>query len=411
MTQDAVVLRKLAYAYFEIAHHPRNWENIRLHQAVNDLRQIRPVVLIDELPWNEMNIDNDLTLHCTDPYLRSVEWFFRSNLYKSKYMPADMIVPPYVPVHKVIHDSGIGIKIDEVTLAIDQTNHIVAHQYKDKLATEEDLETLHPPILIYDGDETMKRYQRLGNILGDILPVKLCGVSYFSAGPWDEISMYRGVTNLLMDLVERPDFMHRIVRKLTDIRLSYLEQYEALDLFDQDGYSLHCTPIHTSDLPRKGFDGTKVTRKDVWGRGVAQIFASVSKRMHDEFDIQYMIETVGQCGLVYYGCCEPLDKKMDIVEKLPNLRKVGMTPWADVNVGAEAINTKYVLSSKPNPAAVAVPTLNTEALRKEIGNILDACKRNHCNCDIVLKDISSCHHRPQNIFEWEQTVMEMVRNF
>lgn len=411
MYPDAVLLRKLAYAYFEIANLPRNWENIRLHQAVNDLRQIRPVVLIDELPWNEMNIDDALTLQCSDPFLRSIEWFFRTSLYKNKYMPADMIVPPFVPVPKVIRDSGIGIKVDEVTLAMDQTNHIVAHQYKDKLATEEDLEKLHAPILTYDEEETMKQYQQVGSILGDILPVKLCGVSYFSVGPWDEISMYRGVTSLLMDLVDRPEFMHKLVRKLTDIRLSYLEQYEALDLFDHNGYSLHCTPIHTSDLPSKDFNGTKVTRKDIWSRGVAQIFGSVSKQMHDIFDIQYMIETIGQCGLAYYGCCEPLDKKMDIVEKIPNLRKVGMTPWADVNVGAEAINIKYVLSSKPNPASVAVPTLNKKALRKEIGTILDACKRNNCSCDIVLKDISSCHRRPQNIFEWEQTVMEMVRNY
>ena len=53
------------------------------------------------------------------------------------------------------------------------------------------------------------------------------------------------------------------------------------------------------------------------------------------------------------GCCEPLDRKMDIVEKIPNLRKVSITPWADVNVAAESIGKKYVLAAKPNPASVA----------------------------------------------------------
>lgn len=149
----------------------------------------------------------------------------------------------------------------------------------------------------------------------------------------------------------------------------------------------------------------------MWGRGAAQIFASVSKHMHKEFDIEYMKKTVGQCKLVYYGCCEPLDKKMDIVEKIPNLRKVSITPWANVNVSAEAINTKYVLSSKPNPPLVAVSMLDHDALKKEIKIILDVCKRNNCNCDIVLKDISSCCNRPQNIFEWEQLVMDMVNNY
>ena len=409
--QDKKILRKLAYQYFEIANSSRNMENIELHKAVNDLRQIRPVVLIDEIPWHEMNINNELTLQCSDPYLRSVEWFFRSNIYKNKYIPADMIVTPFVPVQKVMHSSGNGISIEEEILETDKENPIVSHKFNDVLATEEDLAKLRTPVITYDKEETMRRFNQVGEILGDILPVRLSGVGYFAFGPWDEVSRYRGVTNLLMDLVERPEFMHRIMRKLTDISLSYLDQLEDLDLLDNNSYSLHCTPIHTDDLPGKGFNGEKVTRKDIWGRGVAQIFGSVSKQMHDEFDITYTKEVLGQCGLVYYGCCEPLDRKIDIVSKIPNLRKISITPWADVNVAAEAIGDRYVLSSKPNPSSVAVPVLDKDNLRKEIGTILDACRRNNCSCDIVLKDISTCHNRPENIFEWEQTVMEMVRNY
>ncbi len=70
-----------------------------------------------------------------------------------------------------------------------------------------------------------------------------------------------------------------------------------------------------------------------------------------------------------------MDKKIDIVEKIPNLRKVSITPWANVDIAAEAINKKYVLSSKPNPAAVAVPVLSKDNLKKEIGTILAACKK------------------------------------
>jgi hypothetical protein len=100
---------------------------------------------------------------------------------------------------------------------------------------------------------------------------------------------------------------------------------------------------------------------------------------------------------------------MDIVEQIPNLRKVSITPWADVTIAAEAIGTKYVLASKPNPASVAVDKLDHDNLKKEITTILDACKRNSCNCDIVLKDISTCCFRPENIFEWERIVMELVK--
>jgi hypothetical protein len=411
MLENKKILRKLAHDYFEIANSDKNKDNIKLHKSVNDLKQIRPVVLIDELPWNEMNINDELTLRCTDTYLRSIEWFLRTNIYKNKYMPADMVVPPYIPVKKVIHSTGIGISVEEEILATDKNNTIVSHQYNDILKTEADLEKLHNPIITYDEEETMRRYQLTGDILGDILPVKLSGVTYFSLTTWDDIARYRGVTNLLIDLIERPVFMHKIVGKLVEISLSYLQQIEELDLFDNNPYNLHCTPGYTDDLPGKGFDGVRLTRKNVWGRGCAQIFAHVSKKMHDEFDIEYMKKTVGQCGLVYYGCCEPLDKKIDIVEKIPNLRKISITPWADVQISAEAINTKYVLSAKPNPAFVSEPILDEENLKKELNNILDACKKNNCSCDIVLKDISTCHKRPENIFNWEKIAMDMVSNY
>ena len=408
MSDDIKILRSLAYRYAEIVNGENNLYNMKLHSSVNDLQQIRPVVMIDELPWSEMNINNELTLMCEDLYLRKIEWFLRKILFKHKYMPADMILIPYIPVGKIINSTGFGITTVENILATDKQNRIVSHDYIDILSTEEDLAKLHRQVISYDEKSTLERYNLVSEILGDIMPVRITGVNTFYSVTWDDISRYRGVSHLLMDLADRPDFMHRIVRRLTDFQLDTFNQYETLGLLDTDNYNLHCTPALTKDLPAKE---TGITRKNIWGRGAAQIFASVSPSMHNEFDIDYMIETIGQCGLSYYGCCEPLDTKIDIVKRIPNLRKISITPWANVNIAAEAIGKKYVLSSKPNPAKVAVPMLNKDDLRLEIKEILDACKRNNCSSDIVLKDISSCNSRPENIFEWEQIVMEMVRSY
>ena len=410
MNTDIHILRELAYAYLEASQDPSNAERRALHIASNDLHPIRPVVLIDELPWNEMNLNEELTLRCQDPAYRGAEWFFRSSLYKYRHFRADMILPPYFPIGKQIHSTGFGIETHERTLATDEANHIVAHEYQDQLETEEDLLKFHLPVISYDQEATMRQYQLFGDCFGDILPVQLKGVEYAANTTWDNIATYRGVTPLLMDLVERPEFSHQIVSRLTDCYLAMYRQYEELDLFDRNPSNLHCTPIATRDLRRREFDGTNMTLRDVWGRGAAQIFASVSKAMHEEFDIEYMKKTVGLCGLVYYGCCEPLDKKIDIVATIPNLRKISITPWADVNVAAEAIGTKYVLSAKPNPAAVAVPRLDADEVRRELTAIFSACRRNGCACDLVLKDISSCGGRPENIFEWERIAMELAQD-
>ena len=408
MHQDEIILRKLAREYAIAAADERNWENRRLHTAVNDLKMIRPVVLISEIPFHELNFDGSLTLQCQDPVLRSAEEFLRKQLFQWKYFPADMILPPYLPVQKIMHSTGNGWTVSEEILATDSKNHIVSHEYHDLLEDESALEQFHLPVVTYDKEATMARYERIANAIGDILPVRLVGYSSYTP-VWDDIARYRGVTPLLIDLVERPEYTHQIVSKMTEYYISLSEQMEALGLYELDPLEIHCTSALNSTLPGE-YDGENVKRSQIWGRGMAQIFASVSKDMHEEFDIDYMKKIMEPFGLVYYGCCEPLDKKIDIVEKLPHLRKISITPWADIDNAAEVIGNRYVIANKPNPSSVA-GKLDEDALRAEIGRILDACKRNGCSFDMVLKDISSAGYDVNNLIRWEQIVMEMVRNY
>lgn len=408
MHQDEIILRKLAREYAIAAADERNWENRRLHTAVNDLKMIRPVVLISEIPFHELNFDGSLTLQCQDPVLRSAEEFLRKQLFQWKYFPADMILPPYLPVQKIMHSTGNGWTVSEEILATDSKNHIVSHKYHDLLEDESALEQFHLPVVTYDKEATMARYERIASAIGDILPVRLVGYSSYTP-VWDDIARYRGVTPLLIDLVERPEYTHQIVSKMTEYYISLSEQMEALGLYELDPLEIHCTSALNSTLPGE-YDGENVKRSQIWGRGMAQIFASVSKDMHEEFDIDYMKKIMEPFGLVYYGCCEPLDKKIDIVEKLPHLRKISITPWADIDNAAEVIGNRYVIANKPNPSSVA-GKLDEDALRAEISRILGACKRNGCSFDMVLKDISSAGYDVNNLIRWEQIVMEMVRNY
>ena len=410
MTHDEQILRPLAYEYAQAAREPRNAERRRLHTASNDLHMLRPVVMIDEIPWEQMNFDGSLTCRCEDGDLRRVEGWMRRQLFQYGHFPADMFLQDYVGVGKTAHSTGIGMQAQEHTLTSGQATNIISHEYEDQLEDEAALEKIHLPILIYDEEETLRDWTKIGTAIGDILPVRITGATQCGVASWDDISRYRGVTPLLMDLIERPDYSHAIIEKVTQCKEAELAQREALGLLDCNGHTLHCTPWLTEDLPAP--EGGKVTRKNIWGRGTAQIFGSVSREMHAEFDIEYMKRTVGTCGLVYYGCCEPLHNKIDLVEKIPNLRKIGVTPWADIDVAAEIIGGRYVVSNKPNPAAVAVASLDEDALRRELGGILDACKRSGVRgLDITLKDISTCMGRPENIFRWEEIAMEMVQGW
>jgi len=407
---DKDILRSLAGRLAAIAALPVQKETEKLYRAVNSLRMIRPVVLLDELPWNQLNDGGELTLQCEDEYLRSVEQGMRRTLYKWDHCRGDMLVEPYFDLRREISVGNMGITIKEKTLADDSTNHIVSHAYADQLSTMESLECLHVPDITVDDALTAKKQALLEGIFGDILPVRLRGIT--GAGfymPWDDLAMWRGVEPIYIDLYDDPELLHAFMRRYVDIRKQLLQKEEDMGLLDAYLPNLHCTPGLVDDLPGET-DGV-VTRRNLWGRGTAQMFASVSPKMHDEFEIEYAKEFFVGFGLVYYGCCEPLHDKIDIVKKLPNLRKISVTPWANVRKCAEQMGSDFVLSRKPNPASVAVPHLDEDELRKDILETLSICRENGTPCDFVLKDISGVHYNPGNLTRWEQIVMETVRNF
>ncbi len=146
---------------------------------------------------------------------------------------------------------------------------------------------------------------------------------------WDPISTWMGVENALYALIDRPEFMHALVGRLTEGYLSMLDQLEDQGLLCEPQSLIHCTGAYTDELPAPGYDPQKPRTKDIWMFGLAQMFSTVSPRMFKEFEVDYASRICARFGLVYYGCCDPLDGKMNEVRMIPNVRKVSMSPWVE----------------------------------------------------------------------------------
>ena len=295
-------IRELALQYAEIASLPINQERQARCRRINDLTPDRPPVWIDEIPWHEMDIDGQLRLTSEDPLAREMEWFFREKLYRWKYIQADMVLTSYYPMRKQYEFTGIGIDIQERRLAVDGGNPIVSHAYQDMLASPEDLEKLHPPKLILDPALNAERFHQAQQVLEGIMPVRWTG-TYISTSPWDQISMLRGVQPILLDTVLRPEHLCATIERFVAIEQDKMDQLEAAGLLDPEPITLHCTPSYTSSLPAGDYQGGPYRLKDVWIRGTAQTFSSISPAMHEAFELHYMKPLFAQCGLVYYGCC------------------------------------------------------------------------------------------------------------
>ncbi|MCK5821736.1 MAG: hypothetical protein KAH17_07615, partial [Bacteroidales bacterium] len=90
------VLRRLAEQWAEIAALPVHQEKAILWQKLNDLKSIRPMVWIDEIPWHEMNFNDELTLRCKNSWARNQEDLMRKTIYQWNHMPGDMILNPWL---------------------------------------------------------------------------------------------------------------------------------------------------------------------------------------------------------------------------------------------------------------------------------------------------------------------------
>jgi len=404
--KDREILRELAKKYALLAALPIQKERYERGRDINDLKPRRPMVWLDEIPWHEMDINGNLTLFCEDDFARQMEQYFRRILYRWEYIQGDMVVQDSYKIGRYYTSTGMGVEVRENILSTDNNNHIISHDYLDQLDTIEKVEALREPVLTAYPEIDNQRVDWANDILDGILPVKLEG-HYLYHAPWDNIPRYRGVMQVLSDLAFEPEFTHAIIKKFTQGAMATMRQMEALSLFSADISSLHCTPPYVSGLePPIG----PVTMKNCWFRGMSQLFTEVSPQMFEEFELNYIKPLMAEFGLVYYGCCEALDNKIELLKTIPNLRKIGVSPWANPEACAEQIGSNYVYAHKPNPAHVS-GNFDAEVVRKEITRVIETCHKHACPYEFVIKDISTVTYKPQNLINWTKTVKEIIDKY
>lgn len=405
---DAAIIRELAARTAEIAALPAQEEKRAMWRKLNALEPDRPMVMIGQVCWNEMNADGELTLQCRDPECRMYEEQLRRTLFQWRHFPVDMVVEPFVRVEKAVRNSGFGVSKREDIAVTDPASDIVGHRFFNQFEHDDDLEKVRMPVVEHDPAETARRLEAAGELFAGTLGIVAQGYNPMSMTAWDPISTWMGVEGALYGLIDRPDFMAALVRRVVRGYHAMLDQLEDQGLLCASQPLVHCTGAWTDDLPAPGFDPRRPRVKDLWMYGMAQMFSTVSPAMFEEFEIEPCLSLFERFGLVYYGCCEPLDAKMAQVRSIPHLRKVSMSPWADEEAGAAAIGRDFVFSRKPSPALLARPGFSEQEVREHLQATVDACRRHGCPLELVLKDISTVGYQPQRLFAWARIAMEVA---
>ena len=413
--KDKVILQKLATELAAIAHLPIQKQKAEMWRRLNRLEPVKVMLWINEIPWHEMG--SELELKTSSKFCRSYEMQLRRMLYQWRHMRGDMVVEPKILSPLVVHDTGLGIDANIISAEGDTgfRDPVVvtgASDFESVIKTEEDIEKIQMPQVEIDWEVTERNYELLIDIFKDILSIEKQGTPGFWFAPWDQLVTWLGVEEALIYMTERPEFVHKAMKRLMDAHLYRLDQYEELNALASNNGAHRIGSGgfgFTDELLQAGFNSAHVRAINIWGCSAAQILVAVSPEMHQEFALQHEKRWLKKFGLTYYGCCEPLHKKIHILESIPNLRKISISPWADREEAAANIGNKYVLSLKPNPAILAAENWNLDAARRELEEDLEKTKG--CAVEVIMKDISTCRRQPHRLWEWAEMAMKVTERY
>jgi len=393
--EDKAVLVRLAERVAGIAAGSRMAEVRELWRRVNTLQKARPAVFCDpENGWNE--IVTEAQMECRGKLARRWEMDLRKEIFWGEEMADDKPVEPLFDVPYTVgpDDWGLAPVYHKSETLGSYVWDAPIRDYKTEL------KKVHAPEFEIDWETTRGTLQIARDVFDGILTARLKGTWWWSLGLTRQAAMLRGLSNIMLDFLDHPDELKELFGAVSRgylAKLDYLEAEGLLSLNNDGTYVGSGGYGFTHELPQKDFGG-KVRCCDLWGFTESQETVHVSPAMYEEFVFPHEKPIMERFGLTCYGCCEPLHGRWPVVKRHHGLRRVSCSPWANLEKMAEYLEDEYVLSMKPNPAALAVPKIDEQAIRSELRRALDATKG--CVVEIIMKDNHTIGGRPENVIQW-----------
>src|SRR4030042_72035 len=90
--KDITILRELGEKIARIADLPIQQERAHLWLRLNGLQRVKPMIWINEIPWHEMDVNDELKIQTSDPSCHGLEGGLRRLIYQWEHMPGDMVM-------------------------------------------------------------------------------------------------------------------------------------------------------------------------------------------------------------------------------------------------------------------------------------------------------------------------------
>ncbi|MBN1877060.1 MAG: hypothetical protein JXA33_22750 [Anaerolineae bacterium] len=396
-------IRELALQVAEIA---ASKENAAIQQRWRDVNALRkpdraPVWCRPVGAWDEILPGTDLK--CADSWLRGLEIHFRRILIKHD-IGDDSPVMPWFPVPAVFDKTPPNV------WGVDIAHHDSgvaggAWAYDPPLKSEADFDKLRLPTFTYNPAKTQAHLERVHDIVGDILPVKLVCDAPLTATLGIIAADLRGLTPMMLDMAANPAWMHRLMGYLRDAVLGVMAQVAATGLLtpNNDGPMICSDPLNETCAA-----GSAIGYRQMWVMANSQEFDPVSPRMWREFCLEYQRPIIEQFGLSAYGCCENLTRKIEGVLSLSNLRIFVCSAWTNLEKVQEAVGQNYVIMWRQKAGDVVFPD-DIKTLRRDLER--GARQLQGFYYQIVLRELQTLSGHPQRLHEWTRIAKEMAAKY
>ncbi len=402
-SRDILVLRDLAKRYAEVCQKDIYQERRVLWRKHNSRIRTRPLIYVRLLTaWQEIP---ESQLLCEEPFYRQHEEFLRRMLFQDT-IGDDYILEPWITQEATYILPGEDVWGPKIS-HIPSPEARGAWKFDPVIRTLEDFDKLVKPRHQIDEAATAANVARLQDAVGDILTVNVDRAPVWRMWHADistDLAQLRGLEQLMLDMVDHPQWLHKVLAFMRDGILEAHAQAEAAGdwaLCDHQNQSMP----YALDLPDPAPNTPCGGRQFLWCFMASQETTAVGPALFEEFMLQYQMPIMAPFGLVAYGCCEDLTRKIDLLRQIPNLRRIAVTPRADVRRCAEQIGTDYVISWRPNPAEMVCCGFDPDHIRKVTREAMEACKGGYV--DITLKDIETVQYHPERLAQWVKVTREV----
>lgn len=401
---DRDILRTLAAHQLELANTEENKRHIAEWYALNECEPgARPMISL-ELGTFEHEVIPP-RLRCSGEFARSLETSLYRNFLNRELIGDDRVVPDYFPV--LWQTFFIPFDIPVKRVSSDGLGHQFVHQITD---IEDACAHLAPSRFGIKREETLARLEAADAAFGDILPAKL-EVSAFVAVPTQDLVHLMGMEYMFFSMYDNPDEFKEMILRLADDYIAYFQFLEAEGiLLPTAGHEHLCQGSLCYNHTLKQHAPVQCT--DLWGFMDSQETVSISPDMYEEFIFPAYEKLAQTFGLLSYGCCEPVHPIWDrCLSRLPNLRKVSISPWCDqAFMGERLRGRKTVFHRKPSPNFLGVNEfLDEDACRAHIRETLDAARG--CTLEFSQRDVYTLHHNEAKAKHYVQIIREEIENY